>query len=91
MLNFRYKQYECIHACYISYNPSNCILAAKKCPLTETFHNYMNIFNVVSMMWLDKGLCKERKIPKIRVYYGSGWVGPCLTLIFFWRIIPKSL
>ena len=22
-----------------------------------------------------KGLCKERKIPKIRDYYGSGWVG----------------
>ena len=30
-----------------------------------------------------KGLCKERKIPKIRDYYGSGWVGPGLTRNLF--------
>ena len=30
-----------------------------------------------------KGLCKENKIPKIRDYYGSGWVGPGLTQNFF--------
>ena len=36
-----------------------------------------------------KGLCKENKIPKIRVYYGSGWVGPGPTRIFLWKIIPK--
>ena len=29
------------------------------------------------------GLCKEKTIPKIRDYYGSGWVGPGLTRIFF--------
>ena len=29
-----------------------------------------------------RGLCKEKKIPKIRNYYGSGWVGPDLTRIF---------
>ena len=26
----------------------------------------------------------KKKIPKIRVYYGSGWVGLVLTLNFFW-------
>ena len=29
------------------------------------------------------GLCKEKKNPKILDYYGSGWVGPGLTRIFF--------
>ena len=33
--------------------------------------------------WRIKGLCKENKIPKIRNYYGSGWVGPGLTRNFF--------
>ena len=37
-----------------------------------------------------KGLCKEKQIPKIRVYYGSGWVGPGLTRkLLLWKIIPK--
>ena len=37
-----------------------------------------------------KGLCKEKQIPKIRVYYGSWWVGPGLTRKFcFWKFIPK--
>ena len=31
---------------------------------------------------IAKGLCNERKIPKIRDYYGSGWVGPGLTRNF---------
>ena len=35
-----------------------------------------------------KGLCKEKKIPKIRVYYGSGWVGPGLTRNFLF--VEKS-
>ena len=29
------------------------------------------------------GLCKERKIPKIRDFYGSWWVGPGLSEFFF--------
>ena len=29
-----------------------------------------------------KGICKEKQIPKIRDYYGSGWVGPGLTRNF---------
>ena len=37
----------------------------------------------------DKGLCKERKIPKIRDYYGSGWVGLGLTRFFFLENRPK--
>ena len=31
----------------------------------------------------NKGLCKEKEIPKIRDYYGSGWVGSGLTQFFF--------
>ena len=30
-----------------------------------------------------KGLCKEFFYPKIRVYYGSGWVSPGLSRNFF--------
>ena len=30
-----------------------------------------------------KGFAKKRKIQKIRVYFGSGWVGPGLTQNFF--------
>ena len=30
----------------------------------------------------NKALCNEKQIPKIRVYYGSGWVGPGLTRNF---------
>ena len=29
-----------------------------------------------------KGFCKDFFSPKVRVYYGSGWVGSGLTLIF---------
>ena len=37
------------------------------------------------------GLCKEKKIQKIRDCYGSGWVvGPGLTRnVFFWKTVPK--
>ena len=35
-----------------------------------------------------KGLCKDFFSPKIRDYYGSGWVGPGLTRIF-WENRPK--
>ena len=36
-----------------------------------------------------KGLCKDKNIPKIRDYYGSGWVGPGLTRILFVENRPK--
>ena len=39
-----------------------------------------------------KGLRKEKKNPKIRVYYGSGLVGGSRShseLFFLWKIIPK--
>ena len=35
------------------------------------------------------GVLQRKKIKKIRDYYGSGWEGPGLTLIFFWTIVPK--
>ena len=35
------------------------------------------------------GLCKERKCPNIRDFYGSGWLGPGLTRIFVWKYRPK--
>ena len=36
-----------------------------------------------------KGLGKEFFFPKIRDYYGSGWVGPGLTRNFFGGNHPK--
>ena len=30
-----------------------------------------------------KGFAKKEKVPNIQDYYGSGWVGPGLTRIFF--------
>ena len=38
-----------------------------------------------------QGALQRKKIPKIRDYYGSGWVvGPGLTRIFFfWENRPK--
>ena len=32
---------------------------------------------------LLRGFAKKKKFKKIRDYYGSGWVGPGLTRIFF--------
>ena len=31
---------------------------------------------------------RKEKNPKIREYYGSGWVGPGLTVIFL-KMVPK--
>ena len=36
------------------------------------------------------GALQRRKIPKIRDYYGSGWVGPGLTRIFFGKLSQNS-
>ena len=42
-----------------------------------------------------KGLCKEKKFKKIRVYYGSGWVGGSRShskfFIFSGKFIPRLL
>ena len=35
--------------------------------------------------------CAKKKMPKIRDYDGTGWVGRGLTQIFFGKIIPKQL
>ena len=39
--------------------------------------------------WSLKGICKEIFFSKNRDYYGSGWVGPGLTLHFFFENPPK--
>ena len=37
------------------------------------------------------GALQRKKNPKIRDYYGSGWVGPGLTrnVVCVWKIVPK--
>ena len=65
----------------------------------------LHLFTSLTSMIPAKRLCKENKIPKIRDYYGSGWVGQGLTRIFlvfgkssqnshkpvliFWSSIPR--
>ena len=62
------------------------------------FHNDGSPFSspclsklIQTLLPSTKGLCKENKIPKIQVYYGSGWVGPGLSrnFVLFWKINPK--
>ena len=40
--------------------------------------------------FLCKGFCKEKNIPKIRDYYGSGWVGPGLQVSLGIFVCGKS-
>ena len=50
--------------------------------------HWMAIIKKTSISYL--GALQRKKIPNIRDYYGSGWVGPGLTQIFFWgKIFPK--
>ena len=36
-----------------------------------------------------KGRCKVKKSKKIRVNYGSEWVGPGVSEKNYWKIVPK--
>ena len=63
----------------------NCVL------ITELYQKRYTVIYKCTQIWVQsklRGFEKKRKIPKIRDYYGSGWVGPGLTRNFF--LLGKS-
>ena len=52
-------------------------------------HHRICLTQIYFYTYTVKGFAKKT-IPKIRVYYGSGWVGPGLTRIFFFKSSQNS-
>ena len=67
-------------ASFSSYTPSPDLMLSDDCDL---FCSRDGDLRTITTSIEDILLCKERKIPKIRDYYGSGWVSPGLTWNFF--------